>query len=299
MIKVSVAIVTKNRFKELAHCLGSVLSGTRLPDEIVVIDNNSTDQTKQLLESYQKNTKVKIIYKKSALYGYPKIYNEALALVSFDWVVIIDDDCVASPTWLEELTKSMKSKPQPQAIMGWCETYYAENVFSQATLMFDNDWKERALSGDHVLDFEVLDNKNVAYYLPFLRQNKLKYDEQRVNYAAGASEDCDLGIQIQEAGGIAICNRRAVIWHKDPLDFLWLIKKTISSWTGYQSLNLKWSIDERQSLKSVPSTLSRLVNDFSILYKLSIWQKTKLYFVAKTVLILQKFLPIFNKMRHL
>lgn len=295
--KISVVIVTKNRVSELAQCLGSVLANSILPDEIVVVDNNSSDQTRQLVSSLTKNCKIKVKYDLCRGEGYPVIYNRGLELAQGDWVAMIDDDCVVSVDWIKNLRATV-AQQQIDVVMGWCGTYYEKNVYSQVTLMFDNEWKRRALNGQVVQDFEILDNKNIAYRRQFLLKNKLRYDEQRAGIAQGAAEDCDLGLQIQATGGQAICNTAMLVWHKDPQNWLWLMKKTIKAWPAYQSLNQKWNLAERQKLMKPSKSLVDVVSDFGTLHHLSFGQELKLLMVAKQIMYLQKILPFYYRLKQ-
>lgn len=176
--------------------------------------------------------------------------------------------------------------------MGWCETYYPRNAYSQATILFDNVWKSRSLDDNRVLDFEVLDNKNVVYNKIFLNRNKLRYDENRERYQHGAAEDCDLGIQIQEAGGTAVLNKKILIWHKDPQDWLWFMKKNVASWRAYNSLKLKWDLQGRQGLKKPAQSNNIITRTFSLNYDLTFLEYFKLLLISKQLMLLNRFLPL-------
>lgn len=293
--KVSVVIVTKNRSLDLSHLFGSLLSGSTLPDEILVIDNESTDNTKELVESISDTVSFPIRYEYYSGSGYPKIYNAGLKSATFEYVAFIDDDCIADIKWLESLKKSLQKSPEVFAVMGWCETYYEKNIYSLATLLFTNEWKRRSISKNKVTDCEVLDNKNVVYNRSLLFKNNLEYDESRANFFSGAAEDCDLGMQIQAAGGQVIFNQEMLIWHKDPQDWLWFMKKNVASWYAYESLQLKWNIFEREKYKKPQRNLKNVVFDFSKQKKLGLFERLRLYIIAKQVLFLNKVLSFFGR----
>ena len=296
--KVSVVIVTKNRAAELSHCFGSLLSNSVLPDQIVVVDNNSCDNTKQLVYGLALNTKIPIKYVFFDGIGYPTVYNKGLQEAQYDWVACIDDDCVASYRWMEEIKKTISINPKVSAVMGWCETYYPNNLYSQATILFDNVWKQRAVDNTTILDLEVLDNKNVVYNKKFLLRSKLQYDENRVRFQHGAAEDCDLGIQIQEAGGNAILNKNILIWHKDPQDWLWFMKKNIASWRAYNSLRLKWNMQLREKLKKPTKSITHIVADFSQERHLTWLAQLRLLFIAKQLLLLNRLLSLMYRNKY-
>ena len=50
----SVIIITRNRAKVIAQTIDSVLKQTIKPTEFIIIDNNSTDGTIELLLKYKK-----------------------------------------------------------------------------------------------------------------------------------------------------------------------------------------------------------------------------------------------------
>lgn len=295
MPTVSVVIVTKNRVNDLQHCLGALLSNSRLPDEIIIIDNDSTDNTQSVIFALQKNVTVPMHYILFNGNGYPALYNQGLLHAQSDWVAFIDDDCVAGTNWLEELYCSIRKHPTVAAIMGWCETYYSTNVYSQATVLFEHDWKNRSIEGNIVRDLEVLDTKNIAYNAAFLKKHSIQYDEQRTIIQNGAAQDCDMGIQIQKLGGRAVCNKNMVLHHKDATDWMQFMKKRVASIRAYESLNSKWDMKSRTDLKKHPKKLSVVVSEFANDYELSSWSKAHLLFICKHVTYLQRLFRIISR----
>jgi len=51
--KVSVIIPVYNGEKTLARCLNSVLNQTHSNYEVIVVDNNSTDKTKEIINKFK------------------------------------------------------------------------------------------------------------------------------------------------------------------------------------------------------------------------------------------------------
>ena len=54
MIDISIIIVTYNSGEDIENCLNSVLNEKSPTYEIIVIDNASTDNTKEVLKKYEK-----------------------------------------------------------------------------------------------------------------------------------------------------------------------------------------------------------------------------------------------------
>lgn len=102
-MKYSVIIVTYNRINLLQECIECVLSQTRKFDEIVVVDNLSTDGTREYLKkNYTDSNKVRLIFNKKNLGGAGG-FKKGLQNVSkdMDYVLLIDDDAMLSKDFLE------------------------------------------------------------------------------------------------------------------------------------------------------------------------------------------------------
>jgi glycosyltransferase involved in cell wall biosynthesis len=100
MMKVSVCITTKNEEDSINRLIGSLLKQTRLPDEIVIVDNNSTDQTQELIKKYPQ-VKLLTTTKKGIAVG----RNLAIQNASNEIIAMIDAGCTAKKDWLEQITK--------------------------------------------------------------------------------------------------------------------------------------------------------------------------------------------------
>ena len=94
--KISVTILTKNSSKYLKECLSSVAEF----DEIIVLDNGSSDNTIEIAKSFA-NVKVY----ESPFIGFGPLKNLAASYASNDWVFSLDSDEIVS----EDLKKSISN----------------------------------------------------------------------------------------------------------------------------------------------------------------------------------------------
>lgn len=249
--KISVVIVTKNRAHDLLQALGSLIAQTTRPDEIVVIDNASSDETPKIVKSFIINIGFPIRYIRENKSGYPILYNRGLKEAKHDWVAFLDDDCVASPHWITQMRPSIRHQEAITAILGYTEPFAPQNIYSLVTHIFNSEWKENNSRGKHIFNLEILDNKNIVYNKKFLQKNHLLYDETRTVYLGGAGEDCDLGIQIQQLGGTALYNRSMLAFHKEPTGFLAYWNKYIHSLAAHEWFKEKWIRQLRKPTKNV------------------------------------------------
>ena len=112
-MKISAVVVTYNRKALLMECLHALLSQTRLPDEIIVLDNASTDGTKELLvsEGMMENPAIQYVGLETNSGGAGGFYyGSKLAYDGgADWIWMMDDDCIPTPTALEKLADAAQT----------------------------------------------------------------------------------------------------------------------------------------------------------------------------------------------
>jgi len=109
----SVAMCTYNGELYLREQLASIAKQTRLPDELVVCDDGSTDATLEILEDFQKESPFPVrIYRNEKNLGPTKNFEKAIRLCSGDIIALSDQDDVWLPEKLEILEKALKEHPE-------------------------------------------------------------------------------------------------------------------------------------------------------------------------------------------
>lgn len=103
-----VLITTYNRCQLLKRAIESAIAQT-IPCEIVVIDDASTDETKDYLISL--GTKVKS-YSNHRNFGHSAAVNRGVQVASADWIKLLDDDDYLAPNCLEKMSQGMSSYAQ-------------------------------------------------------------------------------------------------------------------------------------------------------------------------------------------
>lgn len=95
-MKVSLVISTYNWPQALEICLMSALSQTRLPDEIVIADDGSKEETRLLIESFKRQSQVPIVHVWHEDLGFrlAMIRNRALRAATGDYIVQVDGDVI-------------------------------------------------------------------------------------------------------------------------------------------------------------------------------------------------------------
>ncbi|MFY7863789.1 glycosyltransferase family A protein [Roseateles sp.] len=104
---VSVIVPTYNRAHYLRECLDSLLTQTVLPYEVIVVDDGSSDDTPQVLQSY--GSRICAIRKENG--GKPVAVNLGAERAVGQWLWILDDDDVALPDAIETRLRVLQGSP--------------------------------------------------------------------------------------------------------------------------------------------------------------------------------------------
>jgi len=107
--RVCAVIVTYNRKELLRECLRAVLSQTRPPDHVLVVDNASTDGTPEMLrEEFPQVQVLRLPQNRGGAGGYKLGLAQAYK-GEWEWIWLMDDDTIPEPTALEELMQGIEA----------------------------------------------------------------------------------------------------------------------------------------------------------------------------------------------
>jgi GT2 family glycosyltransferase len=121
---VSVIIVNWNGREHLATCLPAVIGQTVPPREVIVVDNGSTDGSLELLRQFPTVRTVALTENRGFAGGNAAGY----AVASGEYVVLLNNDTLPSPTWLEELIHCAEEHPDTGIVASVMTTWDGERV---------------------------------------------------------------------------------------------------------------------------------------------------------------------------
>ncbi len=106
MNKISIALCTYNGAKFLEDQLESFLTQTRQPDELVICDDRSTDETIEIIEDFRRRAPFPIVLHRNEInLGSTKNFEQAIALCTGDLIFLADQDDVWMPAKLEKFAR--------------------------------------------------------------------------------------------------------------------------------------------------------------------------------------------------
>ena len=112
MLDVTVIVCTYNRCESLLRTLNS-LAGQRIPEglefEVIVVDNNSTDSTRQTVQQAQDSLSIPMLkYEFEKAQGLSYARNHGISCASGEIIAFTDDDVSVAEDWIYEIVKGMK-----------------------------------------------------------------------------------------------------------------------------------------------------------------------------------------------
>lgn len=109
-MKIAAIVVTYNRFASLIECIDAIRKQTVRPDDIIVVDNGSSDDTPGWL--MMQNDLTIITQENSGGSGGQKTGIAFAVENGYDWVWCFDDDCYPDKRALEQLIPHMKKNDE-------------------------------------------------------------------------------------------------------------------------------------------------------------------------------------------
>lgn len=102
-MSVSVIIPTFQRPDGIRRALDSVLAQTRLPDEVVIVDNDPEASARAVIDTYQAAPPCPVRYIHEPRPGVSNARNAGFAAAKGRFIAFLDDDETADPVWLNAL----------------------------------------------------------------------------------------------------------------------------------------------------------------------------------------------------
>ena len=203
--KVSIVIVNYNGKNLLESLLKSVSNLNYKNYEIIVVDNASTDGSKELIN--KKYGKIKLVENKKNL-GYSGI-NSALEYCSGEFILFLNNDMELDKNCITKMTQSIKSDKNAAMIAPKLVNFYNNKLESGGT------WLSRAFYNGHMKG----NGKEPETEIPYLGVGLIRKDfVEMFGYLFDPDyfiygEDVDLGLRIRLSGKKVMFEPKAVLYH--------------------------------------------------------------------------------------
>lgn len=244
---VSVVIPAKNRASTLSECIDSVLTQSFQVNEVIVIDDHSSDDTKNLVCSYV-DPRVKYFALPLDSFGAQSARNYGIQIASSDWIAFQDSDDV----WVKDKLKQQLTLLEPSnfdemlVVHGDC---IRQNVDSGIEVLIEPP----LMDGDCYKDLLI----RPSPFFPAILASK-----RALNLIGGLDKNCpayqewDTSIRLSR-----ICK---FIHIRAPL-FLWKVHKIDSI-----------SKNQTKDIQGFNYVIESHKNEIVLLHGIRVWQKLKL-----------------------
>ena len=112
-VRVSVVIPVKNDSAELARCLAALASQSRPADELIVVDNDSTDDSARTAKAAGA-TVISCVEP-----GIPAASSRGYDAATGDLILRLDADCIPPTSWIDDVVSSFAARPDVSAFSGY------------------------------------------------------------------------------------------------------------------------------------------------------------------------------------
>ncbi len=247
MSATTIIIVNWNSWDYLFPCLDAISQQTFQDFDLLVVDNNSSDQTPAtLLQKYPRLTFIQ----NSTNKGFAAANNQAIqSLKECEWVVLLNPDTLPEKNWLERLHKAAVSRPE-FSFFGSCL------IMADSPDKLDGTGDVYHMSGlswraGHGGDVSSVADAPVEIFSPcaaaaMYRLEELLaiggFDEDFFCY----NEDVDLGFRLRLAGHRALFVPDSIVLHHGSATTS--VRSDFSVYHGHRNLVWTW-------LKNMPTVL--------------------------------------------
>lgn len=235
--QLTVVVCTYNRSDILKYCLDSLQdqSMINLVFEVLIVDNNSTDDTKKVAAEYcGKNKNFRYIFEEKQ--GLSHARNRGWKDSGADWVCYIDDDSYTGQNFFEEIFKTIE-KDQFDMFGGvylpWYKygkpKWYKDEYVSNYKKIHD----EGFLYGNEFVDGGIMVVKRKVIE----ETGGFSTDLGMKGYQIGYGEETEFQVRLRKKGKIIGFNPGITIYHLVPeykLNLWWFLRSNF--YNGRQSI---------------------------------------------------------------
>lgn len=209
-IQVSVIVCTRNRAATLARTLESLVSQSLDSSqyEIIVVDNNSTDDTKDVITRFNDRFPLHTEYVYEPRQGLSCARNSGLRSAQAPIVAFTDDDVIATPNWLELIACEFLAVPELQALGGKVEPWSKENPQLCTTPL---EVREVYRSKTRLVGF--IHGNNMAFRRSIFNDVGLFDERLGAGTSCCAGEDIDILYRILQSGHIVVYSPLPTVFH--------------------------------------------------------------------------------------
>jgi len=214
---VSIVIVARNRKKDVIECIQSIFRMNYENLEVIMVDNNSTDET---VEEVQRGYPNVVVISNSVNLGLTGGRNVGMMHSSGKYILFLDSDTILTKTTLRELVEFIEGNPSVGIVGPKILSFYEPNLIWYAGARFSMLTSRAENIGAWERDDSAYDYLMRTSHVPtafLVRSNLAKEVGGHDDLFFMSYGDTDFAFRIRNLGYDVVYNWKAVMFHKVPL----------------------------------------------------------------------------------
>lgn len=211
-MSISIIIPNYNGSQMLLNCIASIYSSNLLPDEIIVVDNASHDNSHSLILSHYPN--VHWIQNNTNL-GFSVAVNQGIKASKCEFTVLLNNDTEVSSNWLQNLSNHILSNTNIFSCSSKMIQYYNRNLIDDVGDYYTVlGWAYKAGDGENIKKYSTKHQvfsacAGAAIYRKKIFDEIGFFDETFFAYL----EDVDIGYRARHFGYVNEYCADAYVYH--------------------------------------------------------------------------------------
>ena len=213
--KITIIIPLYNAEKYIEECIKSIIDAEPRDKEIIVVNNNSTDKSPEIVSKFKK---VKLVHELKK--GPSAARNKGIKESTGEILLFLDDDLIIDKNYIMEIVNTFNENKKIMAVGGCAHSYDQKSIISlshEVRLMGYNPNRKG------IFEVKTIPTMTFSTYKKII--DKIGYFDENLMGA----EDYDLCLRIRNAGYKCVMNNKAIVYHHNPTN----MKSLINRWFKY------------------------------------------------------------------
>lgn len=209
-VKISVIVPAYNAADTIADCLAALQKQTRPPDEIIVVDDGSTDETVGTAQMFG------VCVLKQTHRGPAAARNLGVQAARGDIVMFTDADCVPHADWIEQMQKPF-SDPKVVGVKGAYSSKQKQLIARLVQLEFEDKY-------DRMRQYKTIDFID-TYSAAYRRDVFVALGGFNEIFPTASVEDVEFSFRIAERNLRLVFAPRAQVQHRHPVKLVHYLRR--------------------------------------------------------------------------
>ncbi|NNG00364.1 MAG: glycosyltransferase [Desulfobacteraceae bacterium] len=309
-VDISIVVCTYNRAEMLEDTLRSWVTVDKesIHVELVVVDNNSTDLTRQVVRQFEQARPGEVIYVFEDKPGLSFARNKGIEIARGRLIAFVDDDIYFTEDWLKEILNTFRNQGRADCVGGNSipsfeipkPEWLTDDLMRVYGSTLSGETEKVMAFPEHPFGVNMVFKREV-----FERIGLFNTRLGRIKKSLLSNEEKELFYRIDQAGLLTYYSPKAIIFHRIPADRIdqrWILRRMY--WQGISKVSFSQIIDKKSRFYLLKDTLRNFKNFLFGQRPYSVrncivffpWQafKVKLRAVLSFGITIQSLIEIFN-----